>query len=745
MKRLAQSFAALGNHRRWRLLVGCVVVMLVTTVAGISLGQRGQSRGQREASARPPTLRYFALVIGNNDYQHLKRLNTAVNDAREVARLLGEQFGFETRLLLNAGREQIIDALNDYRANLEEQDYLLIYYAGHGDFDRNIGTAYWQPVDARPNSNSRWISAADVTGNIKGIAAAHVLVISDSCYSGRLSRGDSLALLPAERQRFIEKMREGRSRMLIASGGNEPVADDGENNHSVFANALLRGLQRMENAEFTAGELFSTYILQAVAGKATQTPEYGVIVNSGHDSGDFVFRRRGAIANATNEAPRTSTQPPRQEHVEPQVYTETVNGVAIELVRIPAGKFLMGSPESEAGRDANEGPQHEVTISRPFYMGKYEVTQAQWRAVAQLPKVQMDLNAEPSHFKGDNLPVEQVSWEESVEFCERLSRHTGKSFRLPTEAEWEYACRAGTTGAYAGELDTMAWYGNNSGRQSINADEIWRTDQENYGRRLLENEAQAHTVGQKRANAWGLYDMHGNVWEWCQDWYAYYQQSSGIDPQGPNTGAERVRRGGSWNVIAVVCRSALRYGDTPDLLGVNIGFRYGGTPGFRDGNLGFRLAMTYGDAPEPAKPQQTRAADNSPQPADSLASGSVKRWELLGDKNLTVSANVAWTTTYMQVIAGQQIKVSSSNKQINLGSYGSAGPEGTYKDDPQRPLRDCQTGALIARVGEQLVCLGREATFTATVSGVLYLGINEGQTADNSGALVVNIKQYQLQ
>jgi len=219
------------------------------------------------------------------------------------------------------------------------------------------------------------------------------------------------------------------------------------------------------------------------------------------------------------------------------------------MVEIPGGAFLMGSPDNEADRRGNEGPQHQVTISS-FYMGKYEVTQAQWRAIALLPKVKIALNSDPSRFEGDDLPVEQVSWEEAVEFCERLSRETGKTYRLPTEAEWEYACRAGTTGPYAGNLDSMAWYVGNSGSKT-------------------------RAVGTKQANGFGLYDMQGNVWEWCMDWYSdnYYNRSPSTDPVGPSTGSVRVNRGGGWYSSAQSCRSAFRSENAPDARYINLGFR----------------------------------------------------------------------------------------------------------------------------------------------------------------------------
>ena len=236
--------------------------------------------------------------------------------------------------------------------------------------------------------------------------------------------------------------------------------------------------------------------------------------------------------------------------------------------RIPAGSFLMGSMNG----NADEKPAHRVRISRPFEMGKYEVTQAQWAIV---------MGNNPSNFKGANLPVENVSWEDVQLFIQRLNDQTDKYiYRLPTEAEWEYACRAGSTGDYAGTLDSMAWYGDNSGLQRLNASEIWKTDSAGYLNKLLGNKGQTHPVGLKQANAWGLYDMHGNVWEWCQDLYAetYYGKSLESDPQGPGSGAFRVRRGGSWYNFATSCRSSQRDKFRPDAFFSNIGFRLVRTP-----------------------------------------------------------------------------------------------------------------------------------------------------------------------
>jgi formylglycine-generating enzyme required for sulfatase activity len=231
----------------------------------------------------------------------------------------------------------------------------------------------------------------------------------------------------------------------------------------------------------------------------------------------------------------------------------TVPDLGLVLVPIPAGTFTMGSPDSEQGRGNDEGPQTQVTLTRAFWLGRTEVTQAQWEAV---------IRNNPSGFKGADLPVEQVSWDDAMAFCRRLTEREraagrlpdGYVYTLPTEAQWEYACRAGTTGPYAGDgnLDDMGWYSQNSGNTT-------------------------HPVGQKRPNAWGLYDMHGNVWEWCRDWYGNYPGGLVRDPTGPASGSYRVNRGGCWNYPATECHSASRY-----FLG----------PGDRLYFFGFRLALS---------------------------------------------------------------------------------------------------------------------------------------------------------
>jgi formylglycine-generating enzyme required for sulfatase activity len=225
------------------------------------------------------------------------------------------------------------------------------------------------------------------------------------------------------------------------------------------------------------------------------------------------------------------------------------NSLGMEFILIPAGSFMMGDVFDGAYDD--ESPVHRVKISRPFYLGKYAVTQEQWVAVT---------GKNPSVIKERKHPVETVSWDEVQTFIQRLNEPEGTNrYRLPTEAEWEYAVRAGTTSAYsfgdnANQLEHYAWYEDNSNKQT-------------------------HPVGQKQPNPWGLYDMHGNVWEWVQDWYGEYSQSAVTDPTGPSGGDGRVLRGGSWSSNARYLRSANRSNYAPDNRYECLGFRLALSPG----------------------------------------------------------------------------------------------------------------------------------------------------------------------
>ena len=236
---------------------------------------------------------YFALVIGINDYNHLTKLNTAVNDADSVGKVLREQYGFETTVLRNPSRHDILLALDNYRRTVADNANLLIYYGGHGYYDREMDKAYWAPVDAEKETYADWIIADEITSRARAIPARHILIVSDSCYSGMIAgtREDSPNMAPATLSVFLDKMLRKRSRGIISSGGNEPVTDEGAPGHSLFAHVLLQGLAQIEKEVFTADELFQGYVKAQVVGKSDQVPQYTIIRNSGDDFGDFVFFR----------------------------------------------------------------------------------------------------------------------------------------------------------------------------------------------------------------------------------------------------------------------------------------------------------------------------------------------------------------------------------------------------------------------------------------------------------------------
>ena len=235
---------------------------------------------------------------------------------------------------------------------------------------------------------------------------------------------------------------------------------------------------------------------------------------------------------------------PKKKEERNQVFT--VDGVSFKMIHVEGRPFMMGAPDNDPDADDDEKPQHEVMLS-DYYIGETQVTQALWKAV---------MGENPSFFEGENSPVEVVSWNDCQEFIKKLIAKTGQTFRLPTEAEWEYAARGGNKRLgyqYAGSdsIDDVAWYGDNSGNKT-------------------------HPVKQKKANELGLYDMSGNVWEWCQDRYGKYGSGKETDPTGPSKGSFRVVRGGGWNYDAQGCRVA---------------YRNDGAPGNRNINIGFRLAL----------------------------------------------------------------------------------------------------------------------------------------------------------
>ena len=240
-------------------------------------------------------------------------------------------------------------------------------------------------------------------------------------------------------------------------------------------------------------------------------------------------------SNPARPSRPTSPRPSANAGSSPAVQTFTVGNVSFDMVKVEAGSFIMGCTSEQSDCFNDESPYHRVTISQDYYIGKFEVTQELYESV---------MGVNPSKWKAFDRPVENVSWNDAMEFCSELSRLTGRRFTLPTEAEWEYAARGGkksTSAKYSGSssIATVAWYNGNSGSQT-------------------------HPVGRLRANELGIYDMSGNVWEWCLDWYGNYSSATQTDPKGATAGSYRVLRGGSWGYYAEDCRVAYRSNNTPD-------------------------------------------------------------------------------------------------------------------------------------------------------------------------------------
>ncbi|GHV90483.1 hypothetical protein AGMMS50268_09860 [Spirochaetia bacterium] len=510
----------------------------------------------------------WAVFIAIDRYKEWKPLSNPVKDAKEIRDILKEQYFIDevVELYDQAATGENIRKLfgEELRRKVGNNDSVFVFYAGHGQTDSLTNTGFWIPVDGADNhyAQTNWLSNQQVRKLLSALPAKHVFLISDACFSGDIldiSRGSS----PQINSEYYRRAYSRVSRQVMTSGASESVPDSSE-----FAQRLKSALRRAEGLCIDPEGIFIT-----VREVRTTQPMLGTIAGSEHQSGgSFLFFRRGA----GNIAPGAPPQRP----------------VPDGFVRIEGGTFTMGSPSSEAERWDGEGPQHTVSISA-FYMGKYEITQKEWVAV---------MGSNPSYFKGDNLPVENVSWYDAIEYCNKRSEKEGlrpaytidksrldpnnnapttsetdwlndnirwivtvnknaNGYRLPTEAEWEYACRAATTTPFS--------MGNNI-----------TTNQANYnGNYPYNNNAKGEfrekttAVGSFAPNRWGLYDMHGNVFEWCWDWHDDYSTITQTDPTGAASGSNRVLRGGGWFNDAQNLRSANRFVNTASNRYGNSGFR----------------------------------------------------------------------------------------------------------------------------------------------------------------------------
>ena len=484
----------------------------------------------------------LALVVGNSNYKYATQLANPKNDANDVANKLKE-LGFTVITREDVTLKDFHRAVSDFGIQAADYDVSLFYYAGHAI--ESDGENYLIPIDAqlerKVDLKSECVRAQDVLDNLEEAKSKANIIILDACRNNPISRGWSRAITRGLAQMSAPS---GTYIMFATNPGN--TADDGAGRNSPFTHAFLSCLE-IPNLPL---ETFGKRVAQMVR-KTTNNRQQPWRASS--FDGDFYFWQEDNGGGGQAEVVVVDTVPVVPVVVDPvpvvpenrtKDYGEVINKLLSNMIDVRGGTFKMGAT-SEQGRDAtdDEKPVHTVTVSS-FCMGKYEVTQREWKAV---------MGSNPSKFKGDNLPVENVSWNDCQEFIRKLNSLTGKSFRLPTEAEWEYAARGGNKSQgykYSGsnKLDNVGWYYDNSGSTT-------------------------HEVGTKSPNELGLYDMSGNVFEWCGDWYGGYSSSGQTDPMGPSSGSRRVNRGGSWNYNVGVCLVSFRNRSTPGDGYVDLGFR----------------------------------------------------------------------------------------------------------------------------------------------------------------------------
>ncbi|MCY2991427.1 MAG: formylglycine-generating enzyme family protein, partial [Planctomycetota bacterium] len=396
------------------------------------------------------------------------------------------------------------------------------------------------------------------TGEVGHPNYQHPQRLREGIFSAEIDRFSHLAIYTA-----IQSLIVGGGKLWLKSDNGENLLFRESDYQNPGESATFRHLLELGDAQVRA---LTWRLLLATEDRLEHVPLLEQIVTEGQvqtltpsqlrHAEQFLFPSRRATPAPSPQATAKPAEPPldaKPKSSKPAgAFQVSENSLGIKFFLLPPGEFLMGSPDSDGDAGSDEKPQHWVWISKPFYLGVYEVTQAQYQKV---------VGSNPSDFKGEFLPVENVSWDDAVTFCKRLSevaeeRAAGRTYRLPTEAEWEYACRAASTSKYSfgdseTELGTYAWYDKNSGNTT-------------------------HPVGAKQANAWGLYDMHGNVYEWCQDGYGPYAAGPTSDPSGHGSATDRVLRGGSWVSDGGGCRSAYRAGDDPGALYRIGGFRVAG-------------------------------------------------------------------------------------------------------------------------------------------------------------------------
>jgi len=533
--------------------------------------QQDRARQLRQGEAEQQSGR-LALVIGNGAYANAPSLKNPPNDALDVADALSK-LGFSVEHGVNTTQRQMKFMIRQFGQKLKGGGQGLFYYAGHGV--QLHGRNYLIPVDAdiqsEADAEDQGVDLNLMLGLMDEAGNGLNVVILDACRDNPFARSFRSAA------KGLAQVDAPTGMLIAYSTAPGKVARDGSGRNGTYTAELLKQMR-------VPGLVVEELLKRVRANVKQETNGEQVPWEASSLVGDFYFNvsepanatKPISLLNNSSVAPVGATLPINtfrifgfdtvllnksgnvinQLHREARSYVEELGGgVTLEMVEIPAGTFFMGSNDQELqgvifGGDykgAVEQPKHFVKVPA-FYIGKFEITQKQWRAIAALPKIKKRLKLNPSNFKGDNLPVDSVSWEDAVEFCARLSRKTGREYRLPSEAEWEYAARANTTTLYASG-DTITT-------------KIGNCCDSEY------SELRTSEVGALRfANGFGIYDTQGNVQEWCSDvWHDNYIGAP-TDGSAWLTGADpsrRVVRGCSFPNFTYMCRSAMRFSEASD-------------------------------------------------------------------------------------------------------------------------------------------------------------------------------------
>jgi formylglycine-generating enzyme required for sulfatase activity len=490
----------------------------------------------------------IALVIGNGEYK-ISPLANPVNDANDVATAL-KKCNFKVMKSINATRKEMRKAIRAFGKKINKGAVGLFYYAGHGI--QVDGENYLVPVNAKVYTEAEvedeCLKVSSVLRQMESAGNRLNIIILDACRDnpfGRSFRSSNMGLA---------KMDAPTGSILAYATAPGSVAADGIGRNGLYTSILLKHMTELNLVIERVFKMVRVEVMKDSGGR--QVPW-----ESSSLTGDFYFNPKRGIAVvelSSKKSHEPVEEPPKyamgkKPSVAPKNFV--TNSIGMEFVYIESGTFMMGSPSNEPDRSNNE-TQHQVTLTKGFYMLTTEVTQRQWKAV---------MGNNPSKFKncGDDCPVENVSWNDVQQFIRKLNQREGSgTYRLPTEAEWEYAARAGT--------DTPFYFGR-----------CLSVDQANYyggwplsGCPKEKYRGSTIPVGSFSPNSWGLYDMHGNVAELCQDRYGAYPSGAATDPIGQYSGSNRVvARGGGWNISGVSCRSAFRARPMPFDRTNDTGFR----------------------------------------------------------------------------------------------------------------------------------------------------------------------------